>query len=146
MPKKSRRIPEFGSEAAERAFWELKDSTEYVHWSNAERVRLPNLKPSTQSISLRLPIYLLERIRIEAHKRDIPYQSLIKHWLSEKAEGSVGLVPGSNSVVAETAGALRAYGRRHRNESERTRMEKLRRKVASEALEEGRSTQQRRAG
>jgi predicted DNA binding CopG/RHH family protein len=84
MPKKRRPIPEFASEAEEREFWESRDSTEFVDWSRAKSVRLPRLKPSTQAISLRLPVSLLERIRIEANKRDVPYQSLIKTWLSEK--------------------------------------------------------------
>lgn len=59
---------------------------DYVDLSKAKRARFPNLKPSTQSISLRLPLSLLEAIRIEANKRDIPYQSLIKMWLSEKVQ------------------------------------------------------------
>jgi predicted DNA binding CopG/RHH family protein len=84
MPKQLKKIPKFKSEAQERHFWETHDSTDYVNWSNAERVRLPNLKPSTQTISLRLPTPLLERIKIEANKRDVPYQSLIKMWLKEK--------------------------------------------------------------
>ena len=77
-------IPMFKTEAAERAFWEKNDSTEYVDWSKAQRASFPNLKPSTQSISLRLPVRLLERIKIEANSRDVPYQSLIKIWLDEK--------------------------------------------------------------
>ena len=77
-------IPKFKTEAEEREFWETHDSTEYIDWSKAVRARFPNLKPSTQSISLRLPISLLESIRIEANKRDVPYQSLIKIWLAEK--------------------------------------------------------------
>jgi predicted DNA binding CopG/RHH family protein len=81
-------IPTFRSEADERRFWESHDSTEYVDWSQAERVRLPNLKPSTKSISLRLPVSLLERIKVAAHKRDVPYQSLIKTWLAEKLDAS----------------------------------------------------------
>jgi len=81
-------IPTFRSEAEERRFWESHDSTEYVDWSQAERVRLPNLKPSTTSISLRLPVSLLERIKVAAHKRDVPYQSLIKTWLAEKLDAS----------------------------------------------------------
>ncbi len=84
MPKKRKPIPKFSSEAEERAFWESDDSGEFVDWSQAKRVRLPRLKPSTLAISLRLPVSLLERIRIEANKRDVPYQSLIKTWLSEK--------------------------------------------------------------
>ena len=84
MRKKRKLIPKFPSEAEERAFWESRDSTEFVDWSGAKRLRLPRLRPSTQAISLRLPVSLLERIRIEANKRDVPYQSLIKTWLSEK--------------------------------------------------------------
>jgi predicted DNA binding CopG/RHH family protein len=86
MSKKTKTIPAFADEAAERAFWEATDSTDFVDWSKAERVRLPNLKPSTTSISLRLPVALLERIKVAANKRDVPYQSLIKTWLSEKVD------------------------------------------------------------
>ena len=79
-------IPAFKSEAEERKFWETHDSTDYVDWSKAQRVRFPNLKPTTPSISLRLPVSLLEQIKIAANKRDVPYQSLIKMWLAEKVE------------------------------------------------------------
>ncbi len=86
MKKKRSPIPDFKSEAQEQAFWESHDSSDYVDWGQAERVRFANLKPSTQAISLRLPVHLLEQIKIEAHKRDVPYQSLMKIWLSEKVE------------------------------------------------------------
>jgi predicted DNA binding CopG/RHH family protein len=79
-------IPVFKTEAEERKFWETHDSTDYVDWSKAQRVRFPNLKPSTTAISLRLPVSLLEQIKIAANKRDVPYQSLIKMWLAEKVE------------------------------------------------------------
>jgi predicted DNA binding CopG/RHH family protein len=82
--KKLKPIPAFKTEAEERKFWETHDSTDYVDWSKAERVRLPNLKPSTTAISIRLPLGLLEQIKIAANKRDVPYQSLIKIWLAEK--------------------------------------------------------------
>ena len=84
MPRKPKPIPEFSSEAEERAFWESRDSTDYVNWCRAKPVRLPRLKHSTQAISLRLRMGLLERIRIEANKRDVPYRSPIKTRLSEK--------------------------------------------------------------
>lgn len=84
MNRKRKSIPAFDSEAKERTFWESHDSTDHVDWSKAQRVRFPNLKPSTKPISLRLPVALLERIKTEANKRDVPYQSLIKVWLSEK--------------------------------------------------------------
>ena len=85
--KTAKQYPAFRDEAEERRFWERHDSSGYVDWSRAERVRLPNLKPSTRSISLRLPVGLLERLTIEANKRDVPYQSLIKTWLAEKVGG-----------------------------------------------------------
>lgn len=83
---KQKTIPEFKSEAAERAFWESHDSSDYVDWNEARQTLLPNLKPSTKTISLRLPEGLLERIKIEANKRDMPYQSLIKAWLAGDVE------------------------------------------------------------
>jgi|UniRef100_Q07PZ8 predicted DNA binding CopG/RHH family protein len=82
--KKLKPIPAFKTEAEERQFWETHDSSDYLDWSTAERVRFPNLKPSTTAISIRLPTELLEQIKIAANKRDVPYQSLIKMWLSEK--------------------------------------------------------------
>jgi predicted DNA binding CopG/RHH family protein len=78
------RIPKFRSEEQERRYRETHDSKGRVDWSMAKRVRLPNLKPSTQSISLRLPVHTLERIKAAANARDVPYQSLIKVWLEEK--------------------------------------------------------------
>jgi predicted DNA binding CopG/RHH family protein len=86
MAKKFKPAPRFKSEAEERRYWESHDSSDHVDWSKAERARFPNLKPSTQSISLRLPVSLLERIKMAANKRDVPYQSLIKTWLSNKSE------------------------------------------------------------
>lgn len=77
-------VPAFGSENLEREFWETHDSTDYVDWSKAQQVRLPNLKPSTKSISIRLPLDMLERLKLAANKRDVPYQSLLKIWLDEK--------------------------------------------------------------
>ncbi len=88
MNDKAKPVPAFHSEAEERQFWETHNSTEHVDWSKAERVRFANLRPSTTSISLRLPVSLLERIKIAAHKRDMPYQSLIKSWLAEKLDAS----------------------------------------------------------
>ena len=84
MAKALKPIPAFASEAEERAFWERTDSTRHLDWRKAARARLPNLKPSTTAISLRLPVGLLEQIKVAANKRDVPYQPLIKVWLSEK--------------------------------------------------------------
>lgn len=77
------KIPKFKTEAEERTFWEKHDTSDYLDWSKAGGVSMPNLKPSTKTISLRLPETLLDRIKIEANKRDMPYQSLIKAWLME---------------------------------------------------------------
>jgi hypothetical protein len=66
-------VPAFASAAEERAYWEERDSSDHVDWKQARRVRLPNLKPSTTSISLRVPVGLLERIKVEANRRDVPY-------------------------------------------------------------------------
>ena len=87
MPKQKRglkAIPEFRSEAAERRFWETHDSTRYVDWSKAEFVRFPNLKPSTETISLRLPAPLLDDLKALANKRDVPYQSLLKVYVADR--------------------------------------------------------------
>jgi predicted DNA binding CopG/RHH family protein len=85
---KTKQIPEFKSEAEEREFWESQDSSDYIDWRQAELVSLPNLKPTTKTISLRLPESLLDSIKIEANKRDMPYQSLIKAWLTEDVKAS----------------------------------------------------------
>jgi len=88
MSKKRKPLPAFKNEAEERTFWETHDSIEYVDWSGAERARFTNLKPTSKAISLRLPVSLLEQIKIAANKRDVPYQSLIKVWLSEKIDAA----------------------------------------------------------
>jgi predicted DNA binding CopG/RHH family protein len=88
MNKRLKTTPEFANEAAERAFWEMKDSTEYFDWKKAQLTVLPNLKPSSQTISLRLPQHLLDSIKTAANARGVPYQSLIKVWLQEKLQGS----------------------------------------------------------
>lgn len=82
--KPKQAIPKFETEAAERAYWESHDSSVHLDWSQAQKVRLPNLRPSTKTISLRLPQHLLDSIKVAANARDVPYQSLIKVWLQEK--------------------------------------------------------------
>lgn len=84
--KNLKQIPKFKSEAEEREFWAHHDSTEYIDWSKGEKAVFPNLKPSTESISLRLPSYLLARIKELANTKDVPYQSLMKMFLSERVE------------------------------------------------------------
>ena len=84
MNKQTKTIPKFADEAAERAYWETHDSTEHLDWAKAKKVALPNLKPTTKTISLRLPQHLLDSPAVAANARDAPYQSLIKVWLQEK--------------------------------------------------------------
>ena len=86
MGRQPESIPVFENEAEEQAFWEANDSSDHVDWTRAKRARFVNLRPSTKSISLRLPLPLLEQIKIAANRRDVPYQSLIKVWLAEKVE------------------------------------------------------------
>jgi predicted DNA binding CopG/RHH family protein len=76
-------MPSFKSEKEEKKFWETHDSADYINWNNSKKVAFPELKPSTQSISIRLPCSLLEEIKVKANKRDVPYQSFIKILLSE---------------------------------------------------------------
>lgn len=89
--KKFKKIPHFKNEDEEREFWATHDSTEYVDWSKAEQVIFPNLKPSTEAISLRLPQYLLARIKQIANFRDVPYQSLMKIFLAERVKKELKL-------------------------------------------------------
>jgi len=84
-----KKIPTFKTEAEEQRFWATHDSTEYVDWSKAKRAVFPNLKPSTKTISLRLPQTMLEELKLLANKRDVPYQSLLKMFLSERIESEL---------------------------------------------------------
>ena len=83
---KSKKIPEFKDENEEREFWAKADSTKYIDWHKGKKTLFPNLKPSTKTISLRLPEFFLDEIKAIAHKKDVPYQSLIKLFLQEKME------------------------------------------------------------
>jgi len=88
-------IPKFKSEDQEREFWSKADSTEYIDWNKAKRTILPNLKPSTKKISLRLPELMIEELKLLANKRDIPYQSLMKIYLAERIQNELKSI-GSN--------------------------------------------------
>ncbi len=81
-----KKIPKFKSEDKEREFWAKHDSTEVIDWRKAKKVVLPNLKPSIKTISLRLPESMLEELKLLANKKDVPYQSLLKIFLSERIE------------------------------------------------------------
>jgi len=105
-PKK--RIPNFKSEAEEREFWVGQDSADYLDWSEAKPIVLANLRPSTSTISLRLPDFMLEELKLLAHQRDVPYQSLLKvfvadrvseEWRSSKYRGAM-----TDKVLQPTSG------------------------------------------
>lgn len=87
----SKKIPKFKNDDEEREFWVAHDSTEYIDWKQAKRVTLPNLKPSVKKISLRLPESMLEELKLLANKKDVPYQSLLKVFLSERIEKELGV-------------------------------------------------------
>ena len=86
----SKRIPKFRNEDEEREFWASHDSTEYINWNQAEKFTLSKLKPSVRKISLRLPESMLEELQLLANKRDVPYQSLLKIFLTERIEKELG--------------------------------------------------------
>ena len=124
MAKRSRAlkaVPAFETEAEERRFWETHDTTEYVDWSAARPARFPNLKPSTETISLRLPAGLLADLKALANKQDVPYQSLLKVFLADRVarEWQAARLPvaraktavrraGGNKSVAKSPKATRA--------------------------------------
>ena len=87
MPStKKKQVPEFQTEDEERKFWAQHDSTEFVDWASASRRKLPNLKPTLRTISLRLPVSMIEDLKVLANKQDVPYQSLLKVFLAERLE------------------------------------------------------------
>ena len=106
-----KQIPTFRNEREERAFWESHDTTDYVDWSKAAVGRFPKLKPSTTTISLRLPAPLLADLKSLANERDVPYQSLLKVYLAERvtAEHRQGAQP--NQRLQRTGRRSANHGR-----------------------------------
>jgi len=87
MPStKKKPVPEFRSEEEEREFWASHDSTDFIDWQAVQRRNFPNLKPTLRTISLRLPVSMIEDLKILANRRDVPYQSLLKVFLAERLE------------------------------------------------------------
>jgi len=91
--KTRKKIPTFKDEEAEREFWSSADSTEYIDWSKARRVTLPNLRPSLRTISLRLPESMIAELKLLANQRDVPYQSLLKVFLAERIQAELSAAP-----------------------------------------------------
>ena len=84
MKKKLKEIPNFRDESEEREFWAAQDSLDYVDWEKAQKATFPSLKPSLKSISIRLPESMIDQLKVLANKKDVPYQSLVKIYLSQK--------------------------------------------------------------
>jgi predicted DNA binding CopG/RHH family protein len=104
-------IPRFASEDEEREFWATHDSTEHLEWSRAQRATFSSLKPSTQTISLRLPELLVENLKLLANKRDVPYQSLLKVFLAERVQKELLALEGSERAVSGRRAELRKRGK-----------------------------------
>jgi predicted DNA binding CopG/RHH family protein len=103
--KTLKKIPKFKDEDAEREFWATADSTEYIDWSKAQRITLPNLRPSLRTISLRLPEAMIAELKLLANKRDVPYQSLLKVFLADRIKQELaGVTPQKQSASGKRAG------------------------------------------
>jgi len=83
MPNNLKKIPKFKNEDEEAEFWNTHDSTEYLDWSKAKIGIFPNLKPTSRSISIRIPEYIINRVKVEANKLDVPYQALMKQYIAD---------------------------------------------------------------
>jgi predicted DNA binding CopG/RHH family protein len=102
--KTLKKIPTFKDEDAEREFWATADSTEYIDWSKAQRITLPNLRPSLRTISLRLPEAMIAELKLLANKRDVPYQSLLKVFLADRIRQELAGTAAEKSSSRKRAG------------------------------------------
>lgn len=103
--KRFKKIPRFKDEDAEREFWSKADSTEYIDWSKAQKLVLPNFRPTLRTISLRLPESMIAELKLLANQRDVPYQSLLKIFLAERIkEERAGTVGARSSSTRKRAG------------------------------------------
>jgi len=108
-------VPAFANEREEREFWETHDTGPFVDWDRARIAVFPNLKPSTETISLRLPTALLFELKALANKRDVPYQSLLKVFLADRLASEL-----RRGHVPPNAAALPASGRRRKARARRS--------------------------
>ena len=86
--QKLKKLPVFKNEKEESIFWDENDVTDYFDMSKVKSVRFPNLKKTTKSISLRLPVDMIEELKVKANAMDVPYQSLIKMFLTSALQKS----------------------------------------------------------
>lgn len=80
-------IPNFASQEEENTFWETHDSSEFMDWSEAKKMRFPKLQKSAKTISIRMPVDMIEEVKVQANKLDIPYQSYIKMIIAQGLKG-----------------------------------------------------------
>jgi predicted DNA binding CopG/RHH family protein len=104
-------VPTFSAEREEREYWETHDAGQVVDWSTARHVVFPNLKASTETISLRLPTALLSDLKVLANKRDVPYQSLLKVYLAERVTRETSTHTRSNKALQPTSRGRRRAAR-----------------------------------
>ena len=84
--KNLERLPRFKNPNEEFEFWAKYDATEFVDMKKSKKVMFPKLKPTTKPVTLRLPVYLIDQLKAIAHKKDVPYQSLVKIILTEEVK------------------------------------------------------------
>ena len=101
MKKIKKQMPKFNDEDQERGFWATHDSSDYINWDSAEELVLPKLKPSLKTISLRLPEHLLNELKFLANKKDVPYQSLLKIFLSERVQSELRKLSRNKLIISE---------------------------------------------
>jgi len=124
MPKRKRKsIPEFRTEDEEREFWATHDSSDYVDWARARRAAYPRLKPSTETISLRLPASLLADLKILANRTDVPYQSLLKVYLADRVREEMGHGQTPDDLAAMIREPEAPYGKAPRGTHRSTKPE-----------------------
>jgi len=87
--KTTKTIPTFKNEEEERLFWEENDTLDYLDSSKVIKARFPNLKKTTKSISIRLPVDMLDELKVRANSMDVPYQSLIKMMLKDGLKSGI---------------------------------------------------------
>src|SRR5882724_10083416 len=121
MTKRATRkaVPTFSSEAEERTFWETHDTSPFVDWGKARVAVFPNLKSSTETISLRLPAALLAELKALANKRDVPYQSLLKVFLAERVDRETH---GVNAPSTRSPRSRKSHRRMRKSPADRTRL------------------------
>ena len=94
MKRNLKKAPKIKGEDKAASFWAKHDSTDFVDWSNAKKGTFPNLRPTTRPIPLRLPVSTIDRVKVIAHKKDVPYQSLVKLYIEEGIERELSVHPG----------------------------------------------------